>query len=50
VVAAGRSGCWPTIGRAAASCCGVSGRATACTGRDATIAAAGIDVAAARLT
>jgi hypothetical protein len=46
----GRIGCWPTIGLAAANCCGVTGSATACTGRDATMAAPGIAVAARRLT
>jgi hypothetical protein len=50
VAALGRSGCWPRIGRACANCCAVTGRATACTGRDAIIAAAGTDVAAPRLT
>jgi hypothetical protein len=36
------------MGRAAANCWAVTGRATACTGRDAIIAAAGTDVAAPR--
>jgi hypothetical protein len=50
VAAVGRIGCWPVIGRAAANSCGVTGRAAAWIGRDPTIAAAGTEVAAARLT
>jgi hypothetical protein len=50
VVAVGRSGCWPKTGRAVASCCAETGRATAAMGRDPTIAAAGTEVAAPRLT
>jgi hypothetical protein len=50
VVAAGRSGCWPNTGRAVANCWAGIGRATAAIGRDPTIAAAGTEVAARRLT